>query len=173
MNTPQPSTPEIIAAIIQKFADLPNRLGAKKGDGDGAWTRQIKEDIGSLGVAHGWTVCSSGFERRFEPEWLYDLIWYRNDGQKHLEDVYLVLESEWREDKDHYAVRYDFEKLLIAKATLKVMVFQAWDVDIAELFEFLERGIRAFKKGSADETYLLVGFNNNRDAFDVRQIRGA
>jgi hypothetical protein len=153
---------EIATAITQLFASLPTRLG--HGRTDREWTTQIKEDIGSLGVAHGWAVCTSGFEGRFECEWLYDLIWYRSNPDNHLADVYLVLESEWGIKQSD--IKYDFEKLLLAKATLKVMVFQAYDQDISGVFSLLERGIRTFQKHSANETYIFAGFNIGTQTFD-------
>ena len=139
------------------------------------WTIQLKNDIGDLGAANRWSICTSGSgfkDRGFDCEWLYDLIWYRNtEPDNHLAEVYLVLESEW--DMSPSAIKYDFEKLLLAKATLKVMVFQAWDENIADVFGLLQQGISVFTKHSADEIYLLAGFNLNAFAFDVRQINGS
>jgi hypothetical protein len=62
------------------------------------WTRCIKEIIGGIGKNKGFNVCASGFEGKFEPEWLYDLIWYKNNSEVRLETVPLVLESEWAYD---------------------------------------------------------------------------
>ena len=166
-NHPKPS--EIADAIAQSFATLPTRLGRDKTPRE--WTTQIKDAMGSLGTTHGWDVCTSGFTDRFDCEWLFDLTWYRNDADGYLSETYLVLESEWN---GAYAdIKYDFEKLLVAKATLKVMVFQGFDFNLSELFTSLERGIRAFQKKSSDEIYILAAFNNSTYAFDVRQVNGA
>lgn len=168
METKHPSLAEIAAAITELFDKLPTRLG--DGRTDREWTTQLKEDISSLGETHGWTICTSGFKERFDGEWLYDLIWYRNDSDNHLTEVYLVLESEWQISPS--AIKYDFEKLLLAKATLKVMVFQSYEQDISGIFSLLERGICVFQKRSADETYILAGFNIDTSEFVVRQING-
>ncbi len=165
METTQLSATEVATAIKQSFASLPTRLG--RGRTNREWTRQLKEDIGTLGTANGWQVCTSGFAGQFDCEWLYDLVWYRND-HGNLSEVYLVLESEWQEDD--FAIKYDFEKLLLAKAALKVMVFQAYDQNISALLISLEQGVRAFQKGCADETYILAAFNNTTFTFVVRQI---
>ena len=86
------------------------------------------------------------FEHR---EWLYDLHWYtEHEKQRELPHIYgyrlktlpLVVECEWeyinRKERDKYkrgertgvdlwgAVKYDFQKLLIANADLRLMIFQ-------------------------------------------------
>jgi hypothetical protein len=168
MQTTHPCPTEIATAIIKSFESLPVRVGHGKGDGD--WTKQLKDDIGTLGEKNRWTVCAGGFKGRFEGGWLYDLVWY-NEANGHLSEVYLVLESEWGEYRTD--IKYDFEKLLVAKATLKVMVFQTKNGEIEDLFGFLEEGIRAFPLlQSANETYLLIAFNNDTGKFDIRQYNG-
>jgi len=164
MKTDRPSPTEIATAIKH----LPKRLIGRTKDSE--WSKHLKEYIGSLGEKHGWDICASGCKGRFDNGWLYDLIWYHEDPDTHLAEVYLVLESEWRTPQSD--IKYDFEKLLLAKATLKVMVFQGNDRNISGLFNFLERGISAFQKRSADETYILAAFNNSTYAFDVRQFNG-
>ncbi len=161
-----PNPTEIASAITQLFDSLPTRLG--EGKKDSGWTKQLKEDIGSLGVTHGWAVCTSGFPDRFDPEWLYDLIWYRSEPDNHLAEVYLVMESEWAVAPA--SIKYDFEKLLLAKSSLKVMVFEAYDRDIAGVFSLLESGIRAFQKKDAGEIYILAGYNMTSGNFVVRRI---
>jgi hypothetical protein len=106
---------EIIAALQ---AITPNTVPNNR---NSAWTRKIKEDIGQLGVKNKFIVCTSGCDGKFEGEWLYDLIWYRNNTNNRLETVPLVLESEWC--MDHFQIRFDFEKLLLANSPIKVMVF--------------------------------------------------
>lgn len=154
-----------MARLIQAvFIGLPSRVGDNKSDSD--WTLRLKEEIAELGRTHEWDICTSGFKDRFDCEWLYDLIWYKNDSADHLSELYLVLESEW--DIARSAIKYDFEKLLIARATLKVMVFQAYNRDISKIFELLKAGIDAFHTRSDDEIYILAGFNIDSFAFDVR-----
>ncbi|MGD0958870.1 MAG: hypothetical protein ABSB19_03595 [Methylomonas sp.] len=166
MQNINPNPAEIATAISQLFTSLPTRIGEGKNNLE--WTNQLKEDIGNLGVSLGWNVCTSGFKGRFENEWLYDLIWYRNDhDNKHLAEVYLVLESEWGSPHD---VKYDFEKLLLAKATFKIMVFDAYDRHIEGVFGLLEENIRIFQKHATDETYIFAGYNANTKAFDVRKF---
>ncbi|MFZ1073440.1 MAG: hypothetical protein WAO21_08385 [Verrucomicrobiia bacterium] len=169
MQKTHPSPAEITAAITESIVSLPKRMGDQ--GADRKWTKQLKDDIGSLGQKHEWAVCASGFPDRFDPGWLYDLVWYCNDSGNYLSEVYLVLESEWGLAQS--AIKYDFEKLLLAKATFKVMVFQAYDKNISGIFNLLEHGIKVFQKRSVDETYILAGYNLNTEKFDVRSISGA
>ena len=169
MNTPQPSPTDVAKAIETIFAKLPDQLVPGTKDRD--WTRQLKENIGNLGDSYGWRICTSGFKDHFDCEWLYDLTWYRNDSDNHLSEVFLVLESEWALAQS--AIKYDFEKLLLAKATLKVMVFQASEKDLQTVFSLLERGIQAFYRNSVDEIYIFAGFNLNEHKFFVRYVPSA
>jgi hypothetical protein len=168
MNTTPPTITELVAEITKSFDSLPLQL--ERGRSDLDWTTLLKESIGNLGEKHQWSICASGFEGHFECEWLYDLIWYREGLDGHLAEVYLVLESEW--GKTQSDIKFDFEKLLLAKATLKVMVFQGSEQDIPGLLTFLERGVQAFQKSAAGETYILFAFNIDAHKFVVRQIDG-
>lgn len=168
MQANRPNAGEIASAIVESFKTLPGRIGS--GQRDRVWTRQLKDDIGTLGERHGWTICTGGFKDRFEAGWLYDLIWY-DEADGHLSEVYLVLESEW--GRSRLQIKYDFEKLLLAKSTIKVMVFQTNNVEIEALFKYLEDGIRSFPLlQSRDETYLLLAFNNDHFEFDIRWYNG-
>jgi hypothetical protein len=138
-----------------------------------AWTRAIKDDIGRLGKTKDWLVCASGFCDQFEREWLYDLVWYREDSRRRLSEVGLVLESEWIIDP--LGIKYDFEKLLVAKAPLKVMICQSKGsagASASTTLTSLEDSINAFHAGVATEVYLLAVFDHSKNAFDYREIPG-
>jgi hypothetical protein len=59
-------------------------------------------------------------------EWLYDVTWlqysrgYESGLDNRLIDVYLVAECEWGTSPD---VKYDFEKLLQARASVRLMIY--------------------------------------------------
>ena len=63
-----------------------------------------------------------------EPGWLYDMTWLQysemNNEMTHLSDVSLVLECEWGYFPQ---ILFDFEKLLLARAYLRCMIFWAAD----------------------------------------------
>ena len=163
------SVEEISASIIKSFNSLPERLRQAGARGDRAWTTQLKNDIGGLGHKNGWWICPRQYEGYHQCGWLYDLVWYSEDEQHHLHEVFLVLESEWGNQQK---IQYDFEKLLQAKATLKVMIFQARQAKLDGLVDFLVAGIKAFPKHSSEETYLLIALNLDSHAFVVHKFNG-
>lgn len=155
------------AEIVSTIKNVPASI--LTGRGDGEWTVTIKRALISLGVKNGYNVCAAGFPDECEREWLYDLVWYRNDPPEHLREIGLVVESEWA--KNVHAVKYDFEKLLVAKSPIKVMVFQDFkDSSIEQMWSLLEKGIHTFKAEAAGEKYLLAGFNNADYEFQIKPI---
>ena len=109
---------DISKDIISAISNVPVTIPPLRGDR--AWTTTIKRALMELGKKNGYDVC--GLPPECEREWLYDMVWYRNVLPGHLREIGLVLESEWH--KDPFQIRYDFEKLLIAKSPKKVMVFR-------------------------------------------------
>lgn len=152
---------QIVAAIRKVAVELP------RGTKDSAWTYAIKCGLLKLGQHHGFSVCASGLD--CEREWLFDMVWYKNDPQKRLQEIGLVMECEW--DKKPDGIRYDFEKLLVAKSPIKLMVFQDnGDGNLPELLSQLENGIRAFKGEQSNETYILAAFRNASYNFEFTRI---
>src|SRR3954452_24202046 len=66
--------------------------------GDLKWTQGLKKALCTLGSDYGYKVCTSTEKKDFENEWLYDLVWYKEDGGHFLIDVPLVVESEWKKN---------------------------------------------------------------------------
>jgi hypothetical protein len=153
---------EIVSAVARIPAAIP------PGRGNREWTTAIKRSLITLGRTRGYDVCTSGFPDECEREWLFDLIWYRNEPQDHLREIGLIVESEWSRDLSH--IKYDFEKLLIAKSPIKMMIFQDYKYNLTELWSLLETAIRTFQAEPADEKYLLAGYENAKNAFAIRQI---
>ena len=79
-----------------------------------------------------------GTHRFRSVEWLYDIHWYRDKDNTHFmpENLYMACESELHSPRDlnsgekekgeYYrpGVRYDFQKLLVTNAILRVMIFR-------------------------------------------------
>lgn len=82
----------------------------------------------------------------------------------------LALESEW--DVKYAGIKYDFEKLLIAKSKFKVMVFQAKGQTVTDYYKEFEQGIRTYQGGSAGEIYLLACFDEEKWEFEIKRIEG-
>jgi hypothetical protein len=85
--------------------------------------------------------------------------------------VALVLESEWSRDPWH--IQEDFEKLLVAKAPIKVMVFQNYGNNLPDLWRLLKDGIRIFEKQASDETYILAAYKREEHEFEIQVFQTA
>ena len=159
---------DLIEEIKATIGSIPNDLPPGAGS-DTAWTAFLKSKIREIGKKHGYLVspCPDDGNK----EWLYDLIWFRNDSANQLSEVALVLESEWSSDSWH--IQEDFEKLLVAKAPIKVMVFQSNGNNLQGLWDQLTKSIDAFKQRSQDETYILAAFNGGEHKFEFKDVPGA
>src|SRR5205809_4482490 len=102
MNTLPASNLE--SQIISTLEAVPAQIPG--GMGDGTWTAAVKKSLIALGKKQGYGVCASDFPNECDPEWLYDLVWFRNDPAQHLREVGLVAESELSVDLAE--IKFDF-----------------------------------------------------------------
>src|SRR5438132_7623013 len=86
------------------------------------WTRQIKDELQRAAESINAQTCDTGCQK---PEWLYDVCWLKHGPADELAEVMLVVESEWKRDK--HSFWRDFRKLIIARATLRVMIMETTD----------------------------------------------
>jgi hypothetical protein len=136
---------------------------------DSKWTQKIKDKLWTIGVNSGFEVCThkSGIIESIHGEWLYDITWIEydrkgNDG--YLIDIPLVLESEWGKYDD---IINDFEKLLLARARNKIMVFQMKNSDeINKMFVEFKKIISMFKRSNSSDRYLFAGLNYKENKFE-------
>jgi hypothetical protein len=166
----QPSVSEyvltIAAEITAIISDLPKQLGRHRPNSE--WTHLLKSGVGGLGKKNGWTVRSAHRTGEFRQEWLYDLSWTRNNDGGQLIEVGLVLESEWGHGLEE--IRPDFEKLLLAKSPLKVMVFEGRTAEVTVHIDALRSGIRAFHTEIKPELYILAALNYDTYEFVFDQV---
>ena len=99
-------------------------------------------------------------------EWLYDVTCVQYDKNYYLRRTRLVAEIEWSQ---RAAIWYDFEKLLVAQADVRVMVFKGtwWAKDDERFVEFA-RYIQRLKTAKPRDTYLLAAWFP--DHFEYRQF---
>lgn len=85
-------------------------------------------------------------------------------------DVSLVLESEWATDQK--SIDEDFQKLLLARAEHRVMIFQQKTLpDVEDVYDHLSRQISAFSRSQPGDRYLLAGLNwTPTNAFSYRLV---
>ncbi|MBV6499029.1 MAG: hypothetical protein CJBNEKGG_01478 [Prosthecobacter sp.] len=163
-------TPDILAlaARIEAFLmGLPKEL--PRGHSDTEWTTRIKCGIGQIGLEAGLLATASGYPTPRDREWLYDLIWFQNSPEKHLERLVMALESEWNRHPEE--ILYDFEKLLVARAALKVMIFQDNGRNLSELWQMFEKSLQTYAHHDPIELYVWAAFQETDHAFTVKTAR--
>lgn len=134
----------------------------------------IRAGLGSLEISSGikwwgteftWAfsrcLCEIGRERNYHVgargvgfgEWLYDVTWLDYDSE-HLLSVPLVAEIEWSKEPDE--IDHDFQKLLVARADLKLMIFAGPPPRTEAIFDRMVRQIEAFRSPpDRDDTWLI------------------
>lgn len=155
----------IITDLREEFETVPGLCLHKAGDA--IWTSMVKRAV--LNVAKGIHAQVPGIENRIaatikhhdgaepdEGEWLFDLTWYQQKKEWRISKVMLVMESEWSTRPDDR--RVDFQKLLVAKAAIKLFVFQFWDDLRESLGEFGEM-IAAYQGSNENEIYLFAALD--------------
>lgn len=114
------TTQNLIDKVTEAIKKCEQHMAENKLFGNYDWTKQLKLFLGDAGENEKYQICASTPEKDFNGEWLYDLVWYRENDKGQLVEVPLVVESEWsRYYKD---VKFDFEKLLLANSQLKLMI---------------------------------------------------
>jgi hypothetical protein len=151
-------------------------------------TTKLFEVLTLLGDKKGYKVYSHSLSKKFmeqyknekgdskfvNREWLYDLLWYKedNDGGYFPLDFPLIVESEWwntrREDKkrDRYsAIKYDFQKLLLANTGLRLMIFKiSKEEELKLLSKYFNNAITKYTPLKNGE-FLFVAFHDDEKSF--------
>lgn len=145
----------------------------------GAWTKAVKTALCSMAKEkYGWHVTADvqdddgnlQFDGR---EWLYDVTCRKYDGDDYQRRVPMVAECEWGPANSIY---YDFEKLLLARADVRVMIFTGSGDVISDVFTELAAYICKSEHTLPGDTYLLVackrsGGNDGNWVFRYRLIK--
>jgi hypothetical protein len=105
-------------------------------------TKSIMTIIGSYGVNEGYEVCAAGLPDLFHGEWLFDMIWYKENHEGNLKMVELVLESEMAAGIP--AIKIDFEKLLLSNSNNKIMICVAGTTPINEIKDYCDNAVNTY-----------------------------
>jgi hypothetical protein len=152
---------ETILAAVEK-------LYAARQTSNTAWTRRMKEDLGHLGYSREFTTCAAGFKGTFERGWLYDLVWYEEDTKGFLLSVPLVVESEWLEKFSE--IKFDFEKLLSARATHRLMICQCRTRYKEERLQYFRDAVKVYRHRQPGDRYLIALWDIGQQAFHFELI---
>lgn len=164
-------TPRVEARVVSILKDMQGDENfAPRKAPNSVWTAHIKKEFRALGREFGCSVVPN----EDESQWLFDLVWFQNDDQSFLRQVVLVLESEWSQSL--WDIQYDFEKLLVAKAPYKVMIFQVRSDSAEPVWDYLKAAVCAFSASTSDEVYFLACFHEPTHRFEIKRFtfeRGA
>lgn len=166
---------EFANSIVNKLKSL--RLSGR----DGVHTFSLNNAIASVAKEFGISTWAKGLITSDNSsddvthisghEWLYDLVCYRYGNEHYaLNDTILVMESEWKgkryasnknDDEDPYGeVKFDFQKLLLANADIKLMVYKEHRTDKDyNLNEYFIRRIKEYRQGKSSDYFLFACYS--------------
>ena len=151
-------TEQEISDVIEKIKatlDQAAENAKAKACMNGGWTYECLHGLVTLGNECDCATCPEG--ATMKGEWLYDLIWYKEaeDAKdiwpKRMSDVVLVAESEWSNWIGD--IRYDFQKLVQAKAHIKLLICDGVNDDE---YSLLVKDIELFEHRDPQERYLFA-----------------
>lgn len=154
---------EVEQLIIKALDEVIEKFKAKEFVGNKNWTNEIKKSLLKVGKNKEFGVCPD----ENGGQWLYDLIWYKNNNRK-LEILELIVECEWKMNLG--AIKYDFEKLLISNSNYKLMICQSNNKKIDELINTIKTSVDKYKLLPVGNTILLSILNNDTTEFKTLKI---
>ena len=162
-----PENSEIIRAVKERLDNLRFDTVAL----DSEWTKAIKTELCRIGRRFDYKVYAKDVEEdeKHGGEWLYDVTWleYNRSSDGELTDAPMVVECEWGDYQD---IEDDFEKLLLARAGVRVMIFGGTDEpSVAKnIADQLAGKVKAFNGSHAEDTWLLAVWEPNGDGWRFR-----
>lgn len=136
-------------------------------------TKEVKTKLCQTGRCLDYRVAARDVDDndRDDKEWLFDVVWMSLawKPRRQLERIYLAVESEWGNCGD---ILDDFEKLLVARSDVRLMIFQASnEVEVRKMFDLLEREAQGFEQSQAGDCYLLAGYDLRNSTFRWREFQ--
>ena len=100
-------------------------------------------------------------------EWLYDVTWLEYERERDgLIEAHLVAECEWGNFRK---IVYDFEKLLLARACVRLMIFNGFSqAQSEEIAEQLAERVRMFNGSRAEDAWLLAAWEGTPENWSFR-----
>ena len=168
---------EIVCKVVKSFRELESGLTGDEHTKwtNTMWTQEVLTTLCKSGKDLSFTTWASGKvpkEFRNGGEWLYDVTWCKHASDEMLESIPvesiplesipLVAECEWGNIE---LIQEDFEKLLVARARVRVMVCDSESARLpggtTAVVEKIREWVGAFH-GDPGDTYLIVVYGENR-----------
>ncbi len=123
---------------------------------DKKWTKRVKQLLVQR-ADNKYETYASGVPEATDGEWMCDVVWWDSDENGLLSRIPLAAECEWA--KKEQDVWDDFQKLLIIRADVRVMIFDAKSRnDASSLVKDLKKQIKCFKSSQEGDTYLFASY---------------
>ena len=157
-----PDSSRIIDAIRSGLDHL--QIGAA--ESNVVWTKEIKTELCRIGRqefrckvgAHAREVAKCD---RDYGEWLYDVTWLEFDGDGCVTDAHLVAECEWGDITD---IDEDFQNLLLARATVRMMIFDGnYEPKSPKIADHLANQVRRFNRPGDEDAWFLAAWERSDD----------
>lgn len=154
--------------IATKLDDI---LSIIEGDNPSDWTKAIYKSLSQICFLNSKIACSRLDETEKDcGEWLYDYVEYEEDiTSNSLRKIILVVESEWenfRQENYFSDLKFDFEKLIIAKSDYRLFVFENDTIDeVKQIIEKLKNIILNFEKNQVGDRYLFAGWIKSEEFY--------
>ena len=159
---------EVMRAVQKGLDSLPITADAAHGK----WNPAVKTELCKIGRKFDCKVCARDVDKadRDYGEWLYDVTWLKYEKNArgelvNLVDAPLVAECEWGNKGD---IEDDFEKLLLARTGVRLMIFEGISNRISkprseEVAERLAGMVREFNGSRAEDDWLLAAWERSTD----------
>lgn len=150
---------------VSEISSMLNSLAKRDPDWNRPqWTQIVKEGLIGLADTHGCQAYASQCENNGRGEWLYDVTWLQagrgpQDGL--VADSPLVAEIEWSQGEGE--IMRDFQKLILARAGTRLMVFESPNPKVAkERIGKMIAQVRAYSRTESGDRYIFACLDNCR-----------
>ena len=123
------------------------------------WTKVVLTKLCMMGQCFGFQVGAAKVDKanRNWGEWLYDVTWLEYNDAGRVAAAPLVAECEW----DNFErIKSDFDKLLLARASVRLMIYDGNSKRRGStgIAEELARRVREFTDSRAEDAWLLAAW---------------
>lgn len=167
---------DVEAEIVDLLENVPALATSERWESDRRWTLELTQRLCALAGQRRLFTCASGIAAvpyATDGEWLWDVTWLRYDPWPMTatnaavpKALVLAAECEWSPDAEQ--ILNDFEKLLVARADHRLMVFQSIPGRRQGLFDSMKRRIASFITTTSGDRYLLAAWSAPDDRFILK-----